>query len=313
LLGTPKYLAGEMTLGSLMQAATAFAQVQIALNWLADNAMRLADWFASARRVSQLNSALSDLEDRLGSDTRAKAISKEDSPDDSVHLRNVSISLPDGRLVIDEADAILKPGEKVLVRGDSGTGKSTLIRAMAGLWPWGSGQILMPSGADVAFLPQRPYFPLGTLRSLLAYPRSSLNASDDQIITILKRCGLEHLVSQLDVAEQWSAKLSGGEQQRLAFARILLSPPDILIMDEPTSALDEISQERILTSMVELLPNTTVIHAGHRPGIVHFHNREIRLTRETSTGPATTKEGKLPRRDIARRALNLVRRRRRTG
>ena len=160
--------------------------------------------------------------------------------------------------------------------------------------------------SEVAFLPQRPYFPLGTLRSTLAYPHRSLDVSDQSIQEILKRCGLEHLFTDLDKAEQWSSKLSGGEQQRLAFARVLLKPPQILIMDEPTSALDELSQERMMTSMVELMPDTTVIHAGHRPGIEQFHNREIRLVRDKNSGPATTKEKKLPVRTFLRRAMSRV-------
>ena len=170
LLGAPKYLSGEMTLGSLMQAATAFMQVQVALNWLADNALRLADWFASSHRVTQLSDAIDRLEASLGPVGQGEAITLGVSPDDRVHLRDLNIALYDGKLMIDGAEAVVSPGEKVLVKGESGSGKSTLIRAMAGLWPWGSGEILRPESADIAFMPQRPYFPLGTLRAALLYP-----------------------------------------------------------------------------------------------------------------------------------------------
>jgi vitamin B12/bleomycin/antimicrobial peptide transport system ATP-binding/permease protein len=290
LLGAPKYLAGEMTLGSLMQAATAFAQVQVALNWLADNAMRLSDWFASSRRVSQLNDAIERLEETLGPLGEGGGIIIEPSPDDNVHLRDLDIEQYDGKLMIENAETRIAPGEKVLVRGDSGTGKSTLIRAMAGLWPWGSGRILKPENAEIAFMPQRPYFPLGTLRQALLYPFPDQKVEEEKIRDALTRCGLEHLFPRLDEAETWSQVLSGGEQQRLAFARVMIRPPDILIMDEPTSSLDELSQFRMMEYMRDFLPETTVIHAGHRPGLEVFHNREIKLVRERRGGPATTRE-----------------------
>ena len=159
-----------------------------------------------------------------------------------MHLRDLNIALYDGKLMIDGAEAVVSPGEKVLVKGNSGSGKSTLIRAMAGLWPWGSGEILRPESADIAFMPQRPYFPLGTLRAALLYPFPEQKVADENIRDILMRCGLEHLIARIDETEQWSSVLSGGEQQRLAFARVLIHPPDILIMDEPTSWLRRTDQ-----------------------------------------------------------------------
>jgi vitamin B12/bleomycin/antimicrobial peptide transport system ATP-binding/permease protein len=246
LLGAPKYLSGEMTLGSLMQAASAFMQVQIALNWIADNALRLADWFASSHRVTQLSDAIDRLEASLGPVGQGETITLGVSPDNRVYLRQLNIALHDGKLMIDGAEAIISPGEKVLVKGESGTGKSTLIRAMAGLWPWGSGEILRPEGAYIAFMPQRPYFPLGTLRTALLYPHPLHEVPDEKIRDTLIRCGLEHLIPRLDDTDQWGSLLSGGEQQRLAFARVLIHPPDILIMDDPTSSLDELSQFRMM-------------------------------------------------------------------
>jgi vitamin B12/bleomycin/antimicrobial peptide transport system ATP-binding/permease protein len=305
LLGAPKYLSGEMSLGSLMQAATAFVQVQVALNWLADNALRLADWFASAHRVSQLSHAIDHLEASLGPVGEGETIRRDKSPDECVHLRDVSIALYDGRLMIDGAEAIIAPGEKVLLKGDSGVGKSTLIRAMAGLWPWGSGDILIPEKAEVTFMPQRPYLPVGTLRNAVLYPHVDREVPEHKITDILARCGLEHLTQRLDEEEQWGSQLSGGEQQRLAFARALVHPPDILIMDEPTSSLDELSQFRMMEYMRDLMPDTMVIHAGHRPGIERFHGREIHLVRETGKGPATIQEPSLAQ-IMVRRLRRLV-------
>jgi putative ATP-binding cassette transporter len=277
LLGAPKYLSGEMTLGSLMQAATAFVQVQLALNWLADNALRLADWFASSHRVTQLSDAIDRLEASLGPVGQVETIRLGVSPDNRVHLRQLSIALHDGKLNIDSAEVTVSPGEKVLVKGQSASGKSTLIHAMAGLWPWGSGEILRPEGATMAFMPQHPYFPLGTLRAALLYPRSEQLVSDERMRDILMRCGLERLVARLDETDKWSSLLSSSEQQCLAFARVLIHPPDIIIMDEPTSSLDELSQFKMMEYMRDLLPDTMVIHAGHRPGLERFHDREIVL------------------------------------
>lgn len=306
LLGAPKYLSGEMSLGSLMQAATAFAQVQVALSWLADNAMRLSDWFASSNRVSQLSGAIDHLERSLGPKSGTENIELGASPDKCIYLRDLSISLHDGKLMIAGAEAIISPGEKVLLKGGSGTGKSSLIRAMAGLWPWGRGQILRPEGAFIAFMPQRPYFPLGSLRAAMLYPYSDLQVAEEKFSEILVRCGLDHLVPRLDETDQWGTLLSGGEQQRLAFARALINPPDILIMDEPTSALDELSQFKMMEYMRDLLPDTMVIHAGHRPGLESFHDREIELLRETDSGPATTVEHKFSGGRMIARALQKL-------
>jgi vitamin B12/bleomycin/antimicrobial peptide transport system ATP-binding/permease protein len=306
LLGAPKYLSGEMTLGSLMQAATAFVQVQVALNWLADNALRLADWFASSHRVTQLSDAIDRLEASLGPVGQGETIKLGVSPDSRVHLRHLNIALHDGKLMIDGAEAIISPGEKVLVKGESGTGKSTLIRAMAGLWPWGSGEILRPEGAYLAFMPQRPYFPLGTMRTALLYPHPEQEVSEEKIPDTLVRCGLEHLIPRLDEIEQWSSLLSGGEQQRLAFARVLIHPPDILIMDEPTSSLDELSQFKLMEYMRDLLPDTMVIHAGHRPGLERFHDGDIHLVREKRGGPTTTQEHHFSPLELVSRALQRL-------
>lgn len=306
LLGAPKYLSGEMTLGSLMQAATAFMQVQVALNWLADNAMRLADWFASSHRVMQLSNAIDRLEASLGPVGQGETIKLGVSPDNRVYLRQLNIALHDGKLITDGAEAVISPGEKVLVKGESGTGRSTLIHAMAGLWPWGSGEILRPEGAYVVFMPQRPYFPLGTLRTALLYPHPEQEVSDEKIRDTLMRCGLDHLIPRIDETDQWSSLLSGSEQQRLAFARVLIHPPDILIMDEATSSLDELSQFRMMEYMRDLLPDTMVIHAGHRPGLERFHDRELQLMREKSDGPATTQENQFAPLEVVSRALQRL-------
>ncbi len=296
LLAAPKYLSGEMSLGSLMQAAAAFVQVMTALNWLADNSMRLADWFASAQRVAELNDALDQLDATIGKHGFSETITIRDSPDDCVHLCALHISQHDGKVMIEDADVVIQPGEKVLVRGESGSGKSTLIRAIAGLWPWGGGEILIPPKAMVSFIPQKPYFPLGTLRDALVYPHTELNLPREAMENVLVRCGLSHLAPRLDETDNWSSLLSGGEQQRVAFARAMLNPPDILILDEPTSALDELSQFKLMEYMRDEMTRTMVIHVGHRPGLEAFHDRQIHLIREAG-GPASAHERPINFRD----------------
>jgi vitamin B12/bleomycin/antimicrobial peptide transport system ATP-binding/permease protein len=294
ILGAPKYLSGEFTLGELMQVATAFTQVQVALNWLVDNAIRLAEWFASAQRVVELTDALQELEDTIGTYGSSNAVVLGDSPDEALHLCNLSIMQQNGRVMIEGADTAVAPGEKVIVKGESGTGKSTLIRAMAGLWPWGAGEILRPANASIAFMPQRPYLPLGTLRHALLYPNTDLDVPDDKLTDALKRCGLAHLIPRLGEEDNWDGILSGGEKQRIAFARLLINPPDIVIMDEATSALDEESQARMMEFLRSDLVGSTVLSVTHRPGLEEFFDREIGLTREGSA-PARTYEKRYQR------------------
>ncbi|MDZ4841595.1 MAG: ATP-binding cassette domain-containing protein, partial [Hyphomicrobium aestuarii] len=282
ILGAPKYLSGDMTLGSLIQAATAFAQVQLALNWVADNAIRMADWLAAQNRVMQLSDAMDQLDERRGPVGRGSTIRLGASPDSCVILRDLNITLHDGDVRLESCEIVIAPGEKVLVKGEPGSGKSTLVRAIAGLWPWGSGEILLPTQQETVFVPQRPYFPIGNLRATLLYPHQDQHVSEDAIFEVMLRCGLEHLIPSLDKTEQWNSFLSNGEQQRLSFARVLLRPPDILIMDEPTSSLDELSQFKLMEYMRDMLPRTTVIHAGHRAGLDHFHDRQIELVRNTN-------------------------------
>ncbi|WP_253948135.1 ATP-binding cassette domain-containing protein [Methylocystis sp. MJC1] len=179
--------------------------------------------------------------------------------------------------MLTETDAVIGRGEKVLVKGESGAGKSTLIRAIAGLWPWGSDRILRPRDARIAFMPQRPYMPRGTLRDALDYSHDDTPPNPARIEKILTACGLAHLLSRLDEDQSWSDVHSGGEQQQLGFARVLLKRPDIIIMDEPASALDDLSQTRLMELLTEEALGSTIIHAARRNVDEPFYDKEIQL------------------------------------
>ena len=286
LLATPKYLTGEMTLGAMMQVAAAFTAVLGALNWFTDNYIRLAEWSASAKRVDELYVALElvSLDDHMAS---IGPIVIENGMDQTLRLDNVSIVHRDGRVMIADAAMSIEPGERVLLGGESGSGKSTLIRAIAGLWPWGEGRILLPLDSKVAFVPQRPYIPLGGLRDALAYPAPGETLTMARAEHVLKSSGLGYLVDRLDGTERWDQILSGGERQRIAFARLLLNRPSVIVMDEATAALDVDSEFRLLTLLFEELPNATVISVGHREGLERMHTRKLSLMRH-QTGARIT-------------------------
>ncbi|CAN7734445.1 ABC transporter ATP-binding protein/permease [Bosea sp. LjRoot9] len=276
LLIAPKYLSGEVTLGAVMQVVAAFSAVQAALIWFVDNIVRLAEWFASVARVDELQEALEALD--VGTIMEGETqISLGESEDGAIHIENLSIAHSNGRVVIADASVVIELGEKVLIVGESGSGKSTLIRALAGLWPWGSGRIEMPRGKSIAFVPQKPYLPMGSFRTVLLYPQADMPIADDVVLAALKRCGLAYLAKRLDEEDKWDQILSGGERQRVAFTRLLIQKPDIVIMDEATSALDEDSQNSLLDLFEGELAHATVISVGHRIGLEEFHDRKITL------------------------------------
>jgi putative ATP-binding cassette transporter len=277
LLATPKYLSGELTLGAVTQLAAAFFQVQVAFAWLVDRYKFVAMWYASARRVMALVEAAEELDQSL--DHAAGGIERLEAPDPRIALHGLTIADRSGRVLIREANAVIEAGEKVFIQGESGVGKSTLMRALAGLWPWGAGRIIVPRESAIAFVPPRPYLPLGTLRAAILYPALDLEVGDDEIAAILDECGLAEWADRLDAVERWDQILSSGERQRLALARLFLQKPAIAVLDEATSALDEASQATLMTLLRTELPATTVISVGQRPEAGAFHDRRFRLLR----------------------------------
>ncbi len=278
LLATPKYMANQMTLGEVMQVAAAFISVLGALNWFTDNYMRLAEWSASARRVDELYVALElvSIDDKAEMAGPIKVVTGEGR---GVRIENLSIIHRDGRVMIGETELAIEPGERILLGGESGTGKSTLVRAIAGLWPWGEGRIVLPSDAKVAFVPERTYVPQGRLRDVLAYPEEGSTVTDEKAVEALNAAGLGHIADRLDKTDRWEQMLSGGERQRLAVARLLIQRPQVIVMDEATAALDVDTEHRLLTLLFEALPESTVISVGQREGLQELHTRTLSLTR----------------------------------
>ena len=309
ILCAPKYLQGEMSLGAVMQAASAFTIVQGAFNWLVDNYPRLADWTASARRAASLMVSLDALERAEQGDGVGRIERSHDGDGAALRLRDLSVTLDDGTAVLDDTDIAIKPGERVLIAGESGTGKSTLVRAIAGLWPWGGGTIEVQKGAKLMLLPQRPYIPIGTLRRAVVYPDAPESREIDEVAEALKRVGLEHLVERIDEDAPWDQTLSGGEKQRLAFARIFLHNPDIIILDEATAALDPESQDKLMELLSRQPDNTALVSVGHRPELEAFHNRKVVLERRKG-GAKLVSDIKLVKRTSRRRLISRFLRKR---
>jgi len=257
-----------VSLGVLMQSAHAFVEVTRALTWLTENWPRLADWRCHVARVVELERALEAPPEAPGAVRRA-----EGGP--SLELRGLALATPCGRALLQAPDITILAGERVLIRGESGSGKSSLFRAMAGLWSWGEGDIRMPCRQASMFLPQRPYLPLGTLAAALCYPAPPDAFPTEALAAVLLRCNLGHLGARLGEPARWDRVLSLGEQQRLGFARLLLHRPGWIFMDEATSALDEANQAAMFALLAEALPGAAVLSIGHRDGLGQHHDREL--------------------------------------
>ncbi len=279
LLCAPKFLDGSMTLGQVMQAASAFTIVQTAFGWLVDNYPRLADWNACARRISSLMMSLDGLERAERGDGFGRIQRGETQGKTMLSLNDLSVTLDDGTAVVDDTEVAIEPGERLLVAGESGSGKSTLVRAIAGLWPWGGGSVNFHPDRRLFMLPQKPYVPSGTLRRAVAYPGAAQDWTVAEIGTALDKVGLKHLIEKIEEDAPWDQTLSGGEKQRLAFARLFLHNPDIIVLDEATSALDAKSQDAMMELMTRELPKATVVSVAHRAELEAFHSRKIVLER----------------------------------
>jgi putative ATP-binding cassette transporter len=273
IVAAPRFFSGQIPLGGLTQTAGAFGRVQDALSWFISRYGDLAQWHAIVERLTTFHRAVVAARAAFGTGWNLT-----DAPAAAVRMHDASLELPNGMKLLNEADLVLKRGESVVITGRSGSGKSTLFRALAGIWPFGHGEVQRPLESCL-FLPQRPYIPLGSLRHVVTYPYAPNHSSREDIARALEDAGLHHLVPHMDQDEHWAQRLSGGEQQRVALARALLAKPDWLFLDEATANLDPEAEADLYRTLKARLPNTTLVSIAHRPSVAAFHDRRIVLRR----------------------------------
>src|SRR5262245_37603661 len=274
LMAAPRYFAGAIQLGGLMQIASAFGRVQDALSWFVDSYARLADWKASVGRVLVF---MERMEIARAAPDAGGGIRAVSGREDEIALEGLDLVLPCGSTLARGADVVIRRGERVLLAGPSGSGKSTLFRAVAGLWRHGRGAIRRPAAGRMLFLPQRPYLPIGSLPAAVAYPSQPETFDDASIVAALQRCRLDQLAERLDEVQHWAQVLSPGEQQLVALARAFLHAPDWLFLDEATASLDEDTERHVYRELAAALPDTTIVSIAHRPGVAAYHERHLVL------------------------------------
>ncbi|MDT3685767.1 MAG: ABC transporter ATP-binding protein/permease [Pseudorhodoplanes sp.] len=275
---SPAYFSGAMQLGGLMQTANAFSSVQTSLSVFIDVYRQLAEWAAVVERLAGFDRSIDQTQKVVAASTLAM---KAGRGKDGIALDDLHLDLPNGKPLV-SADAARFEGKHTLVTGPSGSGKSTLFRAIAGLWPFGRGDIRIPDNARVMILPQRPYFPVGPLASAIAYPAAPEAFTDAQLADALRAVGLPALIVRLHEDAHWNRLLSLGEQQRLGIARALLQKPDFLFLDEATASLDEASEAALYKLLQKELANTAIISIGHRSTLSAFHQRHLKLAPDES-------------------------------
>jgi putative ATP-binding cassette transporter len=265
LMAAPRYFSGAITLGGLMQISSAFGQVQGALSWFISAFSDLAAWKASVNRLAGFHAAVD------AAHEGPNGITSTPNNVGAILIDGVRLDLPDGYPLTSTLSADIQLGQRILVAGPSGCGKSTLIRAIAGVWPYGAGNIEIPHNWKVLFLPQKGYLPIGTLRAAIAYPAAEKSYTDLAIQHYLDLCKLPHLKKLLDHVDTWSQRLSPGEQQRLAFVRALLTRPEVLFMDEASSALDTETEELVYQLILQELPESAIVSVAHRESVAKYH------------------------------------------
>ena len=285
VVAAPRYFRGEIQLGGLVQTASAFGQVQDALSYIVSSYTELAEWRAVVERLAGFGRAI----ERAHAEAAVEGIRRTEQDGAALALKDVDLLLPGGRSLMHGVDLTFRRGDNALISGPTGSGKSTLFRAIAGIWPFGRGEISMPAHGRVLFLPQKPYLPIGTLREVVSYPNLPGAVDDAVLRETLEAVGLSEMAGRLDESAHWALRLSPGEQQRIAFARALVQKPDWLFLDEATSAVDEDGEARLYTLLRDRLPNTTLLSVGHRSSLRSFHTRQLVLT-PNDLEPATLAE-----------------------
>jgi vitamin B12/bleomycin/antimicrobial peptide transport system ATP-binding/permease protein len=277
LVAVPGYFSGGLSFGSLMMVVGAFMQVQGALRWFIDNFGTIADWRATLLRIASFRETLATM-DNLGAS--GPRIEFTEQSGGNVAFDDLQVATPTGCTSLSERHVEIVPGERVLILGEPGTGKTLLFRAIAGLWPWGSGKVALPASDGVTFMPRQPYVPLGTLRSALTYPSPESAYKDEELIDALKRANLDRLTSALDREERWDKELADEEQQCLALARILLHKPRWVVIDEVLDALDDDARKRVINMFSTSLKDAAIVNIGRPETRHHFFKRTLHLIKD---------------------------------
>ncbi len=267
LIALPRYFAKIIQLGDVMQIASAFRHVQGALSYFIDSYSSLSSWRAIMDRLYGFQNQIHEAYD-LESTTIKPG-------DKYLELSNFGIKLPSGEILQNNIDISLTTGDRLLINGRSGIGKTTFLRAIAGLWPFSEGEIYQAPNLKSIFIAQRPYLPYDSLKVAICYPMLDSLPTDDELILLLKEFTLDNLISEFDIIADWGNKLSLGEQQKIAFCRILINKPDIIYLDEATSAVDEEAEELLYKTIIDRLPNSAIISVGHRSTIKKWHNKQL--------------------------------------
>jgi putative ATP-binding cassette transporter len=278
ILVAPAYFADKIQLGGMMQTASAFSSVQTALSFFVSIYRTLAEWRAVVARLDGFEMSIAGAATLATSADSIDVVSKAGS--DNIDLEQLLVRLPNGTPLVSADSFSILGNKRTLVTGPSGAGKSTLFRAIAGIWPFGSGSIAIPAKAKLMMLPQRPYFPVGSLQAAIVYPAEASAFGSDQVRDALIAVGLPQLAPQLAEQAHWNRMLSLGEQQRLGLARALLHAPQYLFLDEATASLDEASEAALYRLIEEKLPATTIVSIGHRSTLEAFHQRNVEFTRD---------------------------------
>jgi putative ATP-binding cassette transporter len=270
IVAAPRYFAKAIQLGDLTQILSAFAHVQNALSYFINSYSSLSSWRAVMDRLYGFQNQMHEAQDLEGIDIS--------SGDKYLELSNFGIKLPTSEILQNNIDISLVSGDKLLISGCSGIGKTTLLRAIAGLWPFSEGNISQIPNLKSIFIAQRPYLPYGSLKAAICYPMFDNLPTDDELILLLKEFTLNNLISELDVIADWGNKLSLGEQQKIAFCRILINKPDIIYLDEATSAVDEEAEGLLYKTIIDKLPSSALISVGHRSTIKKWHNKQLNFS-----------------------------------
>ena len=270
ILAAPQYFAGAIALGGLMQTVSAFGRVQDALSYFVESYDSIAQLAAVVKRLDTFTEHMERAE------MVENGVRPQTADDTELRVEDLRVQLPDSRVLLENCSLTLPAGSRLLVTGSSGCGKSTLLRTLAGIWPYGKGKLSLQKNSRLLFLPQKPYLPLGSLRRALYYPGTAAG-SDEALQAVLVKVGLEKFVTRLDEVDDWSRILSLGEQQRLAFARVLLQKPDWVFLDEATSALDEPREAEVYELLKKELPQMGVVSVGHRSTLYAQHEQELKL------------------------------------